>query len=126
MPEMSEKSGDNVATCEPIAAESKGRTPSGVSFRDLNCYGYITANQYQSNFLTGLLWLPRRLLGLVSRAQHSEKVVILHQVTGIIQPGEMLLVLGRPGSGCSTFLKCLSGNTYGIDLEENAMNYQGE
>lgn len=30
---------------------------------------------------------------------------LLSDFTGLIEPGEMLLVLGRPGSGCSTFLR---------------------
>lgn len=33
---------------------------------------------------------------------------ILHNTHGCVKPGEMLLVLGRPGSGCSTLLKMLS------------------
>lgn len=123
---MSEKSRSNVAECEPVAAVLKSRSPSGVSFRGLNCYGFITENQCQLTFLTGLLWLPRSLVRLASKGRHSEKVIILHQMTGLVQPGEMLLVLGRPGSGCSTFLKCLSGNTYGTELEDDSINYGGE
>lgn len=30
---------------------------------------------------------------------------ILDDFTGLVKPGEMLFVLGRPGSGCSTFLR---------------------
>ena len=30
---------------------------------------------------------------------------ILSNFTGIVKPGEMLFVIGRPGSGCSTFLR---------------------
>lgn len=36
---------------------------------------------------------------------------ILDGFTGIVNPGEMLLVLGRPGSGCSTFLRTLANRT---------------
>jgi len=32
---------------------------------------------------------------------------LLDDFTGCIRPGEMLLVLGRPGAGCSTFLKMI-------------------
>jgi ATP-binding cassette, subfamily G (WHITE), member 2, SNQ2 len=33
---------------------------------------------------------------------------ILENFHGIVKPGEMVLVLGRPGSGCSTFLKAIA------------------
>ncbi|WEW56954.1 ATP-binding cassette transporter snq2 [Emydomyces testavorans] len=36
---------------------------------------------------------------------------ILKDFAGIVKPGEMLLVLGRPGSGCSTFLRTLANRT---------------
>ena len=36
---------------------------------------------------------------------------LLEDLTGIVKPGEMLLVLGRPGSGCSTFLRTLANRT---------------
>ncbi|KAF4546554.1 ABC transporter pmr5 [Lasiodiplodia theobromae] len=35
---------------------------------------------------------------------------ILHEVSGVVFPGETLLVLGRPGSGCSTTLRVLGNN----------------
>ncbi|KAG7102980.1 ABC multidrug transporter atrB like protein [Verticillium longisporum] len=37
-------------------------------------------------------------------------VTILHQVSGQVRPGEMLLVLGRPGSGCTSLLKVISNS----------------
>ncbi|KAL0937274.1 ABC multidrug transporter [Colletotrichum truncatum] len=35
---------------------------------------------------------------------------ILHDITGQVRPGEMLLVLGRPGSGCTSLLKVISNH----------------
>ncbi|WWC57723.1 uncharacterized protein I303_100257 [Kwoniella dejecticola CBS 10117] len=43
---------------------------------------------------------------------------LLKDFSGLVRPGEMMLVVGRPGSGCTTFLKALAGlhNGYaGID-----------
>ena len=38
----------------------------------------------------------------------------------------MLVVLGRPGSGCSTLLKTISGETHGFFIDESSeLNYQG-
>lgn len=38
---------------------------------------------------------------------------ILDDFSGCIKPGEMLLVLGRPGAGCSTFLKIIGNQRFG-------------
>ncbi|KAG6908741.1 hypothetical protein DXG01_003445 [Tephrocybe rancida] len=35
---------------------------------------------------------------------------ILQGIEGVVRPGEMLLVLGRPGSGCTTLLKVLANH----------------
>lgn len=41
--------------------------------------------------------------------------------------GEMLVVLGRPGSGCSTLLKTISGETDGFFVDPTSeINYQGK
>src|SRR5687768_15451219 len=38
----------------------------------------------------------------------------------------MLVVLGPPGSGCSTFLKSIAGETNGIYIDDSTyMNYHG-
>lgn len=36
---------------------------------------------------------------------------LIHDFTGTVREGEMMLVLGRPGAGCSTFLKAMANNT---------------
>jgi ATP-binding cassette subfamily G (WHITE) protein 2 (SNQ2) len=63
---------------------------------------------------------------------------ILQGFNGVVRPGEMVLVLGRPGSGCSTFLKTIANQrdgylsvggevTYaGIEATEFAKRYAGE
>ncbi|KAL9001253.1 MAG: hypothetical protein Q9188_005498 [Gyalolechia gomerana] len=54
----------------------------------------------QFSFLRNHLFSKRSLYS----AQSSTRE-ILTDFTGIVKPGEMLFVLGRPGSGCSTFLR---------------------
>jgi ATP-binding cassette subfamily G (WHITE) protein 2 (SNQ2) len=67
-----------------------------------------------------------------------EKRDLIRDFSGVVRDGEMLLVLGRPGSGCSTFLKaitnkiegfaCVEGEVSygGISAKEQARNYRGE
>lgn len=54
------------------------------------------------------------------------KIQILRDFEGLIKSGELLVVLGKPGSGCSTLLKTIAGETHGffIDSKSN-INYQG-
>lgn len=56
----------------------------------------------------------------------KRKIQILRDFEGLIRSGELLVVLGKPGSGCSTLLKTISGETDGffIDSKSN-INYQG-
>ncbi|BFZ58612.1 ATP-binding cassette transporter snq2 [Savitreella phatthalungensis] len=63
---------------------------------------------------------------------------ILQGFDGFVKPGEILLVLGRPGAGCSTFLRALANQrdgfagvdgqvTYGgLTADEIAKHYRGE
>ncbi|KAI9314279.1 ABC-2 type transporter-domain-containing protein [Dichotomocladium elegans] len=68
----------------------------------------------------------------------GSRKTILHNLHGFTRPGEMLLVLGRPGAGCTTLLRVLanmrSAYTYvggdvsygGIDPSTFAKQYRGQ
>lgn len=43
---------------------------------------------------------------------------LIHDFTGCVRDGEMMLVLGRPGSGCSTFLKAVTNKREGFAAVE--------
>lgn len=98
---------------------------TGVAFRDLNAYGFGVPTDYQQtvgNVWLGALGLVRKHLGTGKR-----KIEILRGLDGIVEAGEMLVVLGPPGSGCTTFLKTISGETHGFSVDERShINYQGE
>ncbi|KAF7549921.1 hypothetical protein G7Z17_g6054 [Cylindrodendrum hubeiense] len=97
---------------------------AGVCYQNLNVFGYGQPTDYQKNVAN--IWLeiagmPRQLLGY-----GKTRIDILHDFDGIVRNGEMLVVLGPPGSGCSTFLKTISGETSGIYVNDDAyFNYQG-
>ncbi|OWZ67668.1 hypothetical protein AYX14_01471 [Cryptococcus neoformans] len=48
---------------------------------------------------------------------------LLKDFSGVVKPGEMMLVVGRPGSGCSTFLKILAGHREGYAGVEGMVKY---
>ncbi|KAI0307355.1 ABC-2 type transporter-domain-containing protein [Multifurca ochricompacta] len=86
----------------------------------------------------GLIRYIWRLLVRNPPARDSDGSIILHKCSGLAKPCEMILVLGRPGSGCTTFLKVIAndrGGHYaingevcysGIDAAEMGMVYKGE
>lgn len=92
----------------------------GLCFQHLNVFGYGTPTDFQKDVANIWLALPGML------AQHRTRLDILHQFDGLIRPGEMCVVLGPPGSGCSTFLKTLSGDRDGLFAgEDSYFNYEG-
>ncbi|KAG0149123.1 hypothetical protein CROQUDRAFT_714111 [Cronartium quercuum f. sp. fusiforme G11] len=48
---------------------------------------------------------------------------ILHSFSGCVKPGELCLVLGRPNSGCSTFLKVIANQRFGYQKIEGKVTY---
>lgn len=92
----------------------------GVCFQSLQVFGYATPADYQKDVANIWLALP----GMLTR--HRRRINILHRFDGLIRPGEMCVVLGPPGSGCSTFLKTLSGDRDGLFVgEDGYFNYEG-
>jgi len=98
----------------------------GLCFQKLNVFGYGTSNDFQKD--VGNIWLalPSMARSLLSVRADKTHIDILHEFDGIIRPGEMCVVLGPPGSGCSTFLKAIAGETNGIYINKASyFNYQG-
>ncbi|PIA89663.1 Brefeldin A resistance protein [Cercospora beticola] len=68
----------------------------------------------------------------------GETRTLINDFSGCVRDGEMMLVLGRPGAGCTTFLKAISNNreTYaevsgevsygGIAADKQKKMYRGE
>lgn len=101
----------------------KGRK-AGVAFRSLNAYGYSSGADFQKT-VGNVLWQAWGLLqSLMGASKH--RVHILRDLDGVLYPGEMLVVLGPPGAGCSTFLKTLAGETHGFTVDTDSyLNYSG-
>ncbi|BCS17871.1 ABC drug exporter AtrF [Aspergillus puulaauensis] len=50
---------------------------------------------------------------------------LVHDFTGAVREGEMMLVLGRPGAGCSTFLKAIANDRDAFAAVEGDISYGG-
>nr|A0A1V0QSE4.1 RecName: Full=ABC-type transporter eriD; AltName: Full=Erinacine biosynthesis cluster protein D [Hericium erinaceus]ARE72241.1 ABC-transporter [Hericium erinaceus] len=97
---------------------------AAVSFSDLSVYGYGRPTDHQKtvgNYFLDIPGLARDILG-----RKGQRIDILRNFEGVIRESEMLVVLGRPGSGCTTLLKTIAGETHGFWITDNShINYQG-
>ncbi|KAH9997170.1 ABC-2 type transporter-domain-containing protein, partial [Xylariaceae sp. FL0662B] len=104
--------------------EKYPRPPLGVSWTNLGVYGYGRETDYQNDIFNVLLRAPLMIKEWLSHRQ--QKVQILNEFDGLVRSGELLLVLGRPGSGVSTLLKTIAGQVHGLHLDQQSqVNYQG-
>ncbi|KAF9435109.1 hypothetical protein BGZ76_006883 [Entomortierella beljakovae] len=116
----------------------------GVSWTNLEVIGEGAAEQYIKttgdpffqaiNYINPVWWF-RKCTG---KGSGNSTKTIIYPTDGFCHEGEMVLVLGRPGSGCSTLLRVLSNdrkhykkitgdvryNT--LDPETVAKHYKGE
>lgn len=68
---------------------------------------------------------PFRTREYLSVGRRPEKA-ILHGFDRVTKSGQMLLVLGRPGSGCPTFLETVLGELHGLKAHEDSeLTYNG-
>lgn len=115
------------AIVDMVSSEGHQFRTSGVAYQHLNVFGFGAGTDYQKNIAN--IWLdiatlPRKLLG--GPGGGGTRIDILRDIDGVVHNGEMLVVLGPPGSGCSTFLKTIAGEMNGIYVEDNSyFNYQG-
>ncbi|EOA88814.1 uncharacterized protein SETTUDRAFT_159994 [Exserohilum turcica Et28A] len=86
-----------------------GNRKLGVTWKNLSVNVLPADERFHENIITqfNLLQLAKDL-----RAKPPMKT-ILDSSSGCVRPGEMLLVLGRPGSGCTTLLKMLANKRNG-------------
>lgn len=98
----------------------------GVVFSNLLVSGSGSSLRFQETVVSSLMLPFRYVASAIVGSKSNRPRRILHNFDGLLQSGELLLVLGRPGSGCSTFLKALCGHLEGVTLEpESNIHYQG-
>jgi ABC-type glutathione transport system ATPase component len=111
---------------ELVSNEGHGFRTSGIAFQNLNVFGYGAGTDYQKDVANILLDVASMVRGVLGGSK-KKRIDILQKFDGVVHKGEMLVVLGPPGSGCSTFLKTISGEMNGIYVEDSSyFNYQGK
>ena len=118
----------------------------GVVFKNLTVKGIGSTTNYTKTLPDAILGtfgpdlyrLICRFIPALSFSKHQQMRTLINDYTGIVRDGQMMLVLGRPGSGCTTFLKAIANkrNDYasitgdvsygGIPAKEQNAHYRGE
>ncbi|KAF1833952.1 ABC transporter [Decorospora gaudefroyi] len=91
----------------------------GVTWSGLTVKVVPSDAQLQENVLSQFN-IPRKIK---ESRQKPELKTILDNSFGNVRPGEMLLVLGRPGSGCTTLLKMLANKRRGYTQVEGDVHF---
>lgn len=97
---------------------------AGICFINLSVGGNVTDVDLQSD-VESFFMAP---LGMNEYFHVSKKPVkqILRNFDGLLRSYEILMVLRRPGSGCSTLLKSITGELHGLNLENGSIvHYNG-
>ncbi|KAJ1323300.1 AtrB [Microdochium nivale] len=105
----------------------------GVTWTDLTVQVHSAEATLHENVLSQF-----NILQLAKQSRRApELTTILDRSHGCVKPGEMLLVLGRPGSGCTTLLNILANRRagyksvqgdvyYGSLTSDEAKKYRGQ
>jgi ATPase subunit of ABC transporter with duplicated ATPase domains len=92
----------------PLNDQAEGRK-LGVTWTGLTVKVVPSDAMLQENVLSQFN-IPQQ----IKEGRHKPALrTILDGSSGCVKPGEMLLVLGRPGSGCTTLLKLLANKRKG-------------
>lgn len=95
-----------------------GTRSLGLTWQDLTIKGVSADASFNENILSQYIppFLQRRNVKSSTRT-------IVENSYGCVKPGEMLLVLGRPGAGCTSLLKVLSNRRLEFSSVEGRVNY---
>ncbi|KAH7201053.1 ABC-2 type transporter-domain-containing protein [Fusarium oxysporum] len=111
-------------------SEEEKTRHSGVIFRNLTVRGVGLGSSLQPTVGDFFLGLPRKLGKLFTQGPKAAMAKppvrdLISNFDGCVRPGELLLVLGRPGAGCSTFLKTFCNQRAGFESVEGQVTYGG-
>jgi ABC-type multidrug transport system ATPase subunit/ABC-type multidrug transport system permease subunit len=92
-----------------------------LAWENVSVFGDDIARVVQKD-ATSLFTDLNQFYGLWGRTREK---TILSGIDGLLSPGEMLLVLGPPQSGCTSLLKVLAGQTEGYRRWSGSISYSG-
>ncbi|KAI5955256.1 CDR3 [Candida jiufengensis] len=98
----------------------------GVAYKNLRVYGDAIENDYQTTVSNGIFKSIKHFINKFKKESEDYTFDILKPMEGLIKPGEVTVVLGRPGAGCTTFLKTIACHTEGFKVADGSIiSYDG-
>ncbi|KAL6941198.1 ATP-binding cassette multidrug transporter pdr5 [Hanseniaspora opuntiae] len=98
----------------------------GMAYKNLSAFGDSSDVVYQPTVLNVFQQTAENIYRKLRKSRPSDKFTILKPMDGILKPGTLNVVLGKPGSGCSTLLKTLSSTTFGFEITpDSVISYDG-
>ncbi|KAG9737185.1 putative ABC transporter, partial [Aureobasidium melanogenum] len=85
----------------------------GVVFENITVAGVAAEENTVTDFaqvLENIITLPYQAVKLFAGNRQKNVRNLIQDVSGVVQPGETLLVLGTPGAGCSTTLRAIASD----------------
>ena len=111
------------------ASEEEKTRHVGIVWKNLTVRGVGLGATIQPTISDIFLAIPRGLWNLLRHGPRRKKGkalrTIIDDFNGCVKPGEMLLVLGQPGSGCSTLLKVLGTSERDMRPSKVALPMEG-
>ncbi|KAF5670571.1 ABC transporter [Fusarium heterosporum] len=98
----------------------------GVYWDDLTVKGFGSGSNFVPTFpdaFVGFFDVISPVINMLGLGPKPPQVALLDKFRGVVKPGEMVLVLGKPGSGCTTFLKTIANQRYGYTAVEGEVLY---
>jgi len=113
--------------------EGRSTKRVGVLWKDLNVKGIGSTSVFVKTLPDAILGtfgpdlykIITRFIPQLRLQRHPQTRTLIHHFSGVVRDGEMMLVLGRPGSGCSTFLKAIANNRESFAEVTGEVSYGG-
>ncbi|KAJ5589564.1 hypothetical protein N7537_012242 [Penicillium hordei] len=100
----------------------------GIVFSSVTALGAENGSQtvYDlQKILTDIVMWPFKTVRQLTQGGTQMSSNIVEDVSGVIFPGELMLVLGRPGAGCSTVLRLLANHRQTYQDVHGCIQYGG-
>jgi ATP-binding cassette subfamily G (WHITE) protein 2 (PDR) len=104
------------------AEQGLGCRQAGFTFQNMTVRGTGPSVSFQHTVMS----VARPFLKIRETFGPRSEKKIIRNFSGLVKRGELLIVLGRPGSGCSTLLKAITGELHNSHMSPNSIiNYDG-